>query len=299
MNSFYKYLATARFDVLANRTLRFTQAAALNDPFELKPYFEQILDSNWLSAAIDREPINLEPSLKKLYRKLPDSQQKQLSQTKFLKFVQAQLRENPEEYERTIAEAKQQMLDAVLGLAQWARDEFYGKAGELVGILSVSETAENVLMWSHYAEQHKGMVLEFDGRNAFFDQRRSDDDDHYVLRPVQYPAERPRYKDLREMDRNSVYLTKGHEWRYEREHRMTVPLSLHQPLDSSVSEPIYLLKYPPEALCRVIIGARASDDLVARVIDLLRNDPALSRVSLNRAVLDAGSGAIVCVPVAG
>jgi hypothetical protein len=299
VTSFYKYLTSSRLDVVVDRTLRFTQAAALNDPFELRPYFEQILDRNWLAATIDAEPIDLQPSLKKLYRELPEAQRRAISQTKFLRFAEAELRANPDESARIIAETKSQMLDLVSGLAQWARDEFYGQAGRLVGILSLSETAENGLMWSHYAEQHKGLVVEFDGKNAFFDQRRTADDDHYVLRPVLYPAERPRYKDLLQLDRNSVYLTKGYEWRYEREHRMTIPLSLHQPLDNSATEPIYLLSYPPDALRSVTVGARARDETVNHIQDVLRNDAALAHVSLRRAILDTESGAIVIVPVSG
>ena len=299
MSSFYKYLASSRLDVIANRTLRFTQAGALNDPFELRPYFEQILDRDWLEASIDAEPIDLRPSLKKMYAELPVAQRRQRSEKQFLKFAEGHLRSNPQEYAQTIAATKKQMLDLVSGMAQWARDEFYGAAGRLVGILSLSETAENHLMWSHYAEQHRGLVVELDGENAFFDQRRIPDDDHYVLRPVIYPNEHPRYKDLLHLDRNSVYLTKGREWHYEREHRMTIPLSLHSPLDSDSLEPIYLLRYPPEALQSVTVGTRASDEMVERVQSVLRGDAELAHVSLNRAVLDSESGTISRVPVAG
>lgn len=299
MRSFYKYSASSRLDVIANRTVRFTQAGALNDPFELRPYFEQILDRTWLETEIDAEPIDLRPSLKKMYAELPAAQRRQHSEKQFLKFAEAHLRSNPQEYARTIAETKKQMLEVVSGLAQWARDEFYGAAGRLVGILSLSETAESILMWSHYAEQHRGFVLEFDGESAFFDQRRKPDDDHYVLRPVIYPNERPRYKDILQLDRDSVYLTKGHEWSYEREHRMTIPLSLHSPIDPTSAEPIYLLHYPPEALRSVILGSRASDEMAGQIQSRLATDGDLAQVSLDRAVLDSETGTISRVPVAG
>jgi hypothetical protein len=38
--SLYKYLVPERFDVLRNAKVRFSQPMALNDPFEMKPYFE-------------------------------------------------------------------------------------------------------------------------------------------------------------------------------------------------------------------------------------------------------------------
>jgi len=94
-----------------------------------------------------------------------------------------------------------------------------------------------------------------------------------------------------------VYLTKGHEWRYEREHRMTLPLSLHQPLDETAAEPVHLLHYPSEALSRVILGARASEATEDRILNSLRTDSALAHVSFARAELDNESGAIQVFPV--
>jgi hypothetical protein len=42
--SLYKYLIPARIDVLQNRSIRFTQHMALNDPFEMKPFFELLAE---------------------------------------------------------------------------------------------------------------------------------------------------------------------------------------------------------------------------------------------------------------
>lgn len=37
--SLYKYLIPDRIDVIRSRSGRFTQHMALNDPFEMKPFF--------------------------------------------------------------------------------------------------------------------------------------------------------------------------------------------------------------------------------------------------------------------
>ncbi len=42
-------------------------------------------------------------------------------------------------------------------------------ANSHIGALSLSETFSNVLMWSHYASQHRGYVIAFDASHAFFD----------------------------------------------------------------------------------------------------------------------------------
>ena len=40
----YKYLIPDRMDVLKNQSIRFSQHMALNDPFEMKPFFELLAD---------------------------------------------------------------------------------------------------------------------------------------------------------------------------------------------------------------------------------------------------------------
>ncbi len=35
------------------------------------------------------------------------------------------------------------------------------------GVLSLTETQDNLLMWSHYSGQHTGMVIEFDESHSF------------------------------------------------------------------------------------------------------------------------------------
>ena len=37
-----------------------------------------------------------------------------------------------------------------------------------IGIFSLSKVPDNILMWSHYADSHKGIVLEFDSNHAYF-----------------------------------------------------------------------------------------------------------------------------------
>ena len=40
----YKYLIPDRIDVLKNQSIRFSQHMALNDPFEMKPFFELLAE---------------------------------------------------------------------------------------------------------------------------------------------------------------------------------------------------------------------------------------------------------------
>ena len=74
----YKYLTTERLDVLRNREIRFTQPAALNDPFELNPFFDTLITKPNLEAEVVSTPLDLATPLTELYEKLPPDQKKKI-----------------------------------------------------------------------------------------------------------------------------------------------------------------------------------------------------------------------------
>jgi hypothetical protein len=115
-------------------------------------------------------------------------------------------------------------------------------------VVSLSETNNNLLMWSHYADQHKGIVIEFDIEQPIFDQYKTnkvlgavlDENDEYVdvineeqtksrqalntgkIQRVRYNSKRPdldSYENILEH-----FLVKSEEWIYEKEHRVILPL---------------------------------------------------------------------------
>ncbi len=104
---------------------------------------------------------------------------------------------------------------------------------KLHGIVSLTETPDNLLMWSHYAEEHKGAVVEFvidetdpfdlfilGGYRRFSDAKFS---------KVNY-RKRRNYPfsvgaDSFESIRDHYYLTKSDEWIYEREQRFILPIN--------------------------------------------------------------------------
>lgn len=42
----YKYVTAERIDVLQNGLIRFTQASALNDPWDMRPHVERLITEN-------------------------------------------------------------------------------------------------------------------------------------------------------------------------------------------------------------------------------------------------------------
>ncbi len=61
--------------------------------------------------------------------------------------------------------------------------------GFTVGVLSLSRTKENLLLWTHYADEHRGYVIEFDENNEFFKANAEKSTCKPIL--VSYTSQRP------------------------------------------------------------------------------------------------------------
>jgi len=118
-----------------------------------------------------------------------------------------------------------------------------------LGILSFTEDYNNPLMWSHYADEHKGVVVEFDFNKPFFmdsfrniNGRTSRFGESYLADFFEFPEkvnyrrelpsfERPELSAPESIDEfhwkkfnRTVLFTKANDWIYEKEHRSIVRL---------------------------------------------------------------------------
>lgn len=118
-----------------------------------------------------------------------------------------------------------------------------------LGILSFSEDFNNPLMWAHYADEHKGMVIEFDFNEPFFmdslkelDGRKSRFGKSYLADCYEFPEkvdyrrvmpsfERAEFSAPDSMDgyhwekfNRTILFTKSNDWIYEKEQRSIVKL---------------------------------------------------------------------------
>ena len=149
-------------------------------------------------------------------------------------------------------------------LAKMLDDTFF------IGCLCTSN--KNRLMWSHYADSHKGFCVEYDFSLA--------PDDSLPL-PVVYSKKRPltpwdaaineSEETLKAADRAFVMtlLTKDEAWAYEHEWRLIVPLSGSQDFDMPPISCIYLgALCPPESKAAIMeIAARKSIPVKQMVVD--------------------------------
>lgn len=128
----------------------------------------------------------------------------------------------------------------------------------------MAEKPDNILMWSHYADSHKGVCFKFDllqDLNTFCN-----------TVPVDYNAE---YLEFDTLNGNpyAIITRKSPDWAYEHEHR-TIKVNVHG---------LHVIK--KDVLVEIIFGCRTSDDDKTRIRDLVRNN-GFNRISFSEAVVN-------------
>ncbi len=115
------------------------------------------------------------------------------------------------------------------------------------GIVCFSKVRDDILMWAHYADKHKGLCLEFDGSSncIFFGE----------AQPVEYEDHTPiSLHEDKERQMARVILTKSRHWSYEKEYRIFRPETASQNIS-----------YPVELLTGVIFGCMTPGEVRASV----------------------------------
>ena len=170
-------------------------------------------------------------------------------------------RDRPEFSLREAVEAAQQVGAAIveqrleefraISVEKLARD-----TNDMVGILSLSEKNDDLLMWSHYADCHRGICLEFSTSQPSFFQG---------ALPVNYGDEFPALNlheiVLDETLRNTApwMLMKARQWEYEKEWRV---------LDFECGPGPKA--FPRDALTAVVLGCRITDEYRKKVSSWLQ-----------------------------
>lgn len=205
-------------------TLWFSSPAELNDPFECRP---------WMSG--DGTPDQVMAFLVRMFRKnLPYSDEETVRANAAACYLEGR-HWHPETW-------KQIRVDLVSDFEKH------------VGLYCLSEVNDEILMWSHYADEHRGYCLIFEASDST---------------PTFGTAQRVTYsEDLPEIDvftdpphavANKALLTKNGGWTYEKEWRI---------VDHDTGPGIH--NYPVSLLSGVIFGARMPNEDRAKIRGWLR-----------------------------
>ena len=119
----------------------------------------------------------------------------------------------------------------------------------------------NILMWSHYANSHRRICLEFSCQNVTFSG---------VLKVSYYDAyPAPTLASDEDNDNIQPQITRGKAWDYEDEYRLIAQEKSGATADDTLVTKNDLLKFPPDALTAVILGCLVEPPVTKQVQQLL------------------------------
>ncbi|HEX7516475.1 MAG TPA: DUF2971 domain-containing protein [Chthoniobacterales bacterium] len=261
--------------------MRFTQPVEFNDPFEMQPFVKGLADEPAIEKQVSEQfESTLESELAKFLGGFT-SQQRALVDSVISK----------DQLLGAVRKQSPQLLGLVKLLERFATPlvsrRIYDTVNENLGALCLTEEPVNLLMWAHYADQHKGAVIEFDAQHGFFNKRVGPKDDFRHFRPVTYAQQRPAVF-LSDSDAIDFFYFKSTEWGYEHEWRLIVPLvDCNERKERTPPDlPICLFHVPPECVLSVILGCRTPEREKLKLVKAVRSNPAFRHVAFEQAEPD-------------
>ena len=162
------------------------------------------------------------------------------------------------------------------------RHRFQALAGKQMGVICFSADPTVVTQWAHYADGHRGLVLELNLEEEPF--KSLLEEKHWELPRVEYlrPAQRKPcdvYQALVDEDPEATKLLKivfacagekSPEWEIEKEYRLIAPVPNGVPESPVISRLVkghvmYFLQLTAAAINQVILGARTSEEFEREV----------------------------------
>jgi hypothetical protein len=218
--------------LLRDNVIWFSRPDTFNDPWDCKPCFS----SNFVD-----DPVEVEKHLAD-YAEITRKHRPEIPES-FIAQRQQEFRTNPQ----MLAE---KIVEIYKGLWPQIADRYR--------VYCMGPDPGNVLMWSHYADSHKGICLEFSTRNVVM----------CSATQLEYCNEFPmvRLYSKDEDDNLVPLLTKADVWSYEREYRLVAQdRGNSTPHDTLLTEANYL-RLPPNALTSIIVGCQAPFDEVEQIV---------------------------------
>jgi len=283
-SSFYKYTsASTAARILQSSSVIYRSPLQFNDPFDIQSglHFDFDIDVlpeiilnriEDLAARDDRPDVSVADSFGELVMRLWE-----------MKRTRPFPRENFRELARPLLVFLKEQ--AVLFQKQY-QDVWWNKFLPRLRVFCVSETHDNLLMWSHYSQDHTGVVFEFRVLPE-------EDNPLCVAKPVEYCSSPPAFFSRREwldeffgvrnIDLTALYFryayVKSDVWAYEREWRVwdllpSLEDSLHSYYDLRANE-----------IAAVYLGCRIDPQMKATIVGLLEGRPDV-RVFQARKALD-------------
>ncbi|MHB1186639.1 DUF2971 domain-containing protein [Thiobacillus sp.] len=273
---FYKYASpTAALAILRSKKVRYSSPLSFNDPFDVQSGLHFDFDMDTLHDRV----------LERIYQ-LASAPEAPLVDDKdaWGQVVLVARKYYPthgfdrERWEKLTGPSFNQLVQAIKKTQREYQEHWREVLLPGIRVFCVSEEKDNLLMWAHYAKDHKGCVFEFwslpEEDNPLSVARRV----NYVDAPLPFYSEGEWLDDLvgiKKLDSHGLYrryaYAKSKHWSYEREWRVWYPLADtsgeydEMPIRSSELRAIY-------------IGCKASREFIEDIVPILRRSFPEARV---------------------
>lgn len=232
--------------LLENAEIRISNPSSLNDPFELMPRMEEMTPEQ-LAYRLEHDSEFREHLKKILLDRGSISNESGFEE--YLKNNKINFIKNFFSDEMTLASLSDHHY-------------FQKETEEFFGITSFSLVPDNILMWSHYADKHKGFMVEFcfDETEAIYD----------CLTLVIYSNLRAEFDNLedtavRHKQLMKTMRTKSLDWAYEKEVRAIMPWQICKKKEDGS----YYYSFAPKCIESVTIGVKCPVKVKAKIMQIM------------------------------
>ena len=249
----YKYRAFNEFtdEIIIKSSLWYANPTRFNDPFDMSPSFRQKYSKREIKDNIKDYVKNSENT-----KNFPLEEQ--------------------EKYRRKFEKQSNTNEKFVV-----QRERLFFEQISTTGVVSLSKHNDSILMWSHYAQNHEGLVFEFDYTGKKFGLHEFPHKVEYIdgYGLLSHAVSR---KERREQ-MATILLSKYNDWAYEAEYRIIdFGHQGNKPFEKSL-------------LTKIIFGLKASPENMNRMVKLCREN-GFEHVVFEKAERIEGTFALRMVP---
>lgn len=132
------------------------------------------------------------------------------------------------------------------------------------GIFCLTESYDNTIMWSHYADNHRGIAIGFDADNVFL----NDNNEKITLNRVKYNLCKYKIKIVLDPDElHQSLFEKSKDWEYENEWRS---IRLLKDADSICGD-VHLFSFDSSIIKEIYLGANIAQNYRDSIVKLVKS----------------------------
>jgi len=265
---FFKYTSAKTAEIiLTTGRLRYAAPGTLNDPFDAQ------LDLGFGFAMDQLNKAMMERYLQAINGNAPlpvESRDLFVTLLEVMRQNRHKLNMTDEDFIREMTPAIEQgskQLQAYIGTFHKAIRDLWLSDAKL---FCVSEIEDDPLMWAHYADKHRGVVIKLLALEEI-------DNQLCVAKPVQYHEQPPVLATLEEFVENNfsgkrlnpndawdkVFYSKQADWAYEREWRVVVP-------GEAPKQDYAYFKLIPQEIGAVIFGSKITGEDRKKLTEIVK-----------------------------